>query len=75
MSEEDCRRAARERYKLPADGKMSGSAGVTVVCADGKQSSTGLRHLVAIYSVVVWDEPVGAAVLVRKVIARTGDAR
>ena len=33
MSEEACGRAVRERDKLPADGKMSGGAGVTVVSA------------------------------------------
>jgi hypothetical protein len=33
MSEEACGLAVRERYKLPADGKMSGGAGVTVVSA------------------------------------------
>jgi hypothetical protein len=33
MSEQACGRAVRERYKLPADGKISGGAGVTVVSA------------------------------------------
>ena len=38
MSEEACGRAVRERYKLPADGKMFGGAGVTVVSAPTRSS-------------------------------------
>ena len=39
MSEEACSRAVRERCRLPADGNISGGAGVTVVSAPTGSSS------------------------------------